>query len=482
MKGWDGLVSSALLGTDRRPAHFEELPEHIQERLGDGGLLDAAALATVYKRAGRKPLREVEPLPAAPGEDRPLPRPVAIRRLAAMLGGFQTTALGEWLRAADARGWGVPPEHLPALADYARNRAEYRPLVITAAGRRARWLANLNPEWRFLHAAVAESNDLELWTHGNALQRRTWLRTLRQHDPEAALEALAEVWPTESAATRTDFLGLLADGLSKPDEDFLEAALDDRSKEVRRVAARLLARVPGSRYGERMTERLHSHLTVSQGVLAVDLPKRVAQSMERDGIDSQNPEGVGKRAWWFLQIVANTPLSAMDLDWLHTPVEGCAPEVLQAGWTEAAIREGTTRQAAGREGDEPDQATRWARELLRSNASTGSRSPAELLRLLPPEEWAPAVDTLRTTVDVAELVGGLPVPWPDSLAGMILDQLAKVGTNRAWARLASITARAVPPDVLNHPITREPTGEEDTWRRRLVETLIFRREMYEELS
>lgn len=368
------------------------------------------------------------------------------------------------------------------MADYARNRAEYRPLVITAAGRRARWLADLNPEWRFLHAAVAKSNDPELWTHGNALQRRTWLRTLRLQDPEAAREALAEVWPTESAATRTDFLSLLADGLSKQDEGFLEAALDDRSKEVRRAAARLLARVPGAQYGVRMTERLHSHLTLTQNVLAVDLPKRLTQSMERDGIDSQNPEGVGKRAWWFLQIVATTPLSEMDTAWLHLPVEGCAPEVLQSGWTEAAIREGTARQAAGRAVEAPDLATRWARELLRANAGTGSRSPAELLRLLPAEEWAGAIDTLRTTVDVAELVGGLPVPWPASLASMILDQLAKVGTNRAWARLASIAARAVPPDVLNHPITREPTGEEDTWRRRLVETLIFRREMYEELA
>jgi hypothetical protein len=467
VKGWDGLVSSALLGTERRPAHFEELPEHIQEQLGEGGLLDAAALATVYKRAGRKPLREIEPLPAAPGEDRPLPRPVAIRRLAAMLGGFQATALGEWLRAADARGWGVPPEHLPALADYARNRAEYRPLVIAAAGRRAQWLADLNPEWRFLHAGVADSNNPELWTHGNALQRRSWLRALRQHDPAAALEALAEVWPTESATTRVDFLSLLSDGLSLSDEAFLEAALDDRSKEVRRAAALLLSRVPGAQYGVRMTERLHAHLTPTQGVLAVDLPHRLTQSMERDGLTSQPPEGLGKRAWWFHQILANTPLAAMEPSWLETPVEGCAVEVLQSAWAEAAIREGSEV---------------WARELLRTNASTGSRSPAELLRLLPPDEWAQAVDSLRITVDVAELVGGLPVPWPASLANMILDQLAKVGANRAWARLASITARAAPPDVLNHPITREPTGEEDTWRRRLVETLTFRREMHEELS
>ncbi|HEY3558206.1 MAG TPA: DUF5691 domain-containing protein [Kribbella sp.] len=473
MRGWDGLVSSVLLGTDRRPANFDELPEYVRERLGDGGLLDAAALATVYKRAGRKPLRDLVPLEPASGEDRPLPRPGAVRRLAAMLGGFQTTALGEWLRAADANGWGVPPEQLPALADYARNRAEYRPLVIAAAGRRARWLADLNPEWRFLHAAVAESNDSQMWTHGNAIQRRAWLRQLRGQDPAAAREELAEVWPTESAATRADFLGLLAVGLSLPDEEFLESALDDRSREVRRVAARLLARLPGSQYGVRMTERLHSHLAPSQGVLAVDLPRRLTQSMERDGLDSQNPEGIGKRAWWFHQIVASTPLQAMDLTWLDTPVEGCAPEVLQAAWTEAAIREAAS---------DPEQASRWARELLRANASTGGRSPAELLRLLPPDEWASAVDVLRRTVDVAEVVGGLPVPWPAPLGTMILDQLAKVGTNRAWARLASIAARAVPPDVLDHPITREPTGDEDTWRRRLVETLTFRREMYEELT
>jgi hypothetical protein len=157
----------------------------------------------------------------------------------------------------------------------------------------------------------------------------------------------------------------------------------------------------------------------------------------------------------------------MDVTWLHTPVEGCAVEVLQAAWTEAAIRESSVE---------------WSRAILQAGADTGSRGPAELLRLLPPEEWASAVDVLRKNVDVAELVGGLPVPWPAPLGQMILDQLAKVGANRAWARLASIAARAVPPDVLDHPITREPTGEEDTWRRRLIETLTFRRDMHEELT
>jgi uncharacterized protein DUF5691 len=427
-------------------------------------LLDAAALATVYQRAGRKPLEGLVALPEAAGEDKPLPRRAAIRRLAAMLGGFQTAALGEWLRAADARGWGVPPEHLPALADYARGRSEYRPLVVEAAGRRASWLADLNPEWRFLHEAVADSNNSEIWTHGNAVQRRSWFRELRRRDPAAALEALREVWPTEVAATRVEFLTLLTSEVSLADEEFLEAALDDRSKEVRRAAAVLLARLPGSQYGERMAERVWAHLTVGQGVLAVTLPSRVDESMLRDGIDPLPQEGIGKRAWWFRQILAAAPLATSEPEYLKLPVEGCAPEVLQAAWADAALRE---RNAE------------WARALLQANAT---QRTAELLRVLPEEEWVPALEVLRARIDLAELVGGLPVPWPESLGAMVLDLLAKVGTGRNWARLASIAARAVPPEVLNHPITREPTGEEDTWRLHLVETLIFRRDMYEELS
>jgi hypothetical protein len=118
---------------------------------------------------------------------------------------------------------------------------------------------------------------------------------------------------------------------------------------------------------------------------------------------------------------------------------------------------------------------------LQTNPSAGNR-PAELIRLLPANEWAAVVLALQHSADLAELVGGLPVPWPAELGAAMLDQLARANSDRRWARLASIASQAVPPEVLNHPITRQPTGEDDTWRLRLVETLIFRREMYEELS
>lgn len=469
MRGWDGLVSSALLGTDRREPRFEDLPEPVRAALGKGDLLDAAALATLYRRAGRLPLRGLTPLPAVVGDDRPAPRAAAIRRLVAMLGGFQTAVLGEWLRAAEAHGWGVPPEHLPALAELARGRPQYRALVASAAGRRTAWLAGLNPEWRFLAEVVADSNDETSWSHGTTAQRRAWLTALRRRDPASALARLGAAWQTEPAGVRAEFLGILAERLTPADEEFCEAALDDRSRDVRRVAAGLLARIPGSRYSERMATRVRRCLAVSEGALVVTLPTRVEAAMLRDGVDPQPQQAIGKRAWWFRQLVAAAPLSTYGEsaeELLRRRIAGCDPELFHGALADAAVRE---------------QSADWARALLRTNATAGHR-PSELVRALPPAEWAAAVTALQGKRDLAEIVGGLPVPWPVELAGAVLDQLARASSDRRWARLAGIASQAVPPEVLNHPITRHPTGAEDTWRLRLVETLIFRREMYEELS
>jgi hypothetical protein len=195
--------------------------------------------------------------------------------------------------------------------------------------------------------------------------------------------------------------------------------------------------------------------------------------MQRDGIDPQPmqaKQAIGKRSWWFRQLVAAAPLSTYGeppAELLKRKVEGCEPALLQGALADAAVRE---------------RSADWARALLQVNPSAGNR-PAELIRLLPATEWAAMILALQSSgADLAELVGGLPVPWPAELGAAILDQLAKANSDRRWARLASIASQAVPPEVLNHPITRQPTGEDDTWRLRLVETLIFRREMYEELS
>ena len=60
-------------------------------------------------------------------------------------------------------------------------------------------------------------------------------------DADAARELIRTGWDTAAAGERTMFLAVLAGQLGPADEPLLEAALDDRSQDVRAWAAYLLA-------------------------------------------------------------------------------------------------------------------------------------------------------------------------------------------------------------------------------------------------
>ncbi|MHC5908777.1 DUF5691 domain-containing protein, partial [Streptomyces sp. S6] len=80
---WDDLVSTALLGTDRRPlpasrTREEGHAEHTGTRgsptppkTAPANLLDAAATETLRRRAGLLPGPAAPPLPVSPADHRP---------------------------------------------------------------------------------------------------------------------------------------------------------------------------------------------------------------------------------------------------------------------------------------------------------------------------------------------------------------------------------------------------------------------------
>ncbi|MFD8230640.1 DUF5691 domain-containing protein [Streptomyces sp. NPDC059696] len=272
---WEGLVTTALLGTDRRtPPGAAPGPD------APAALLDAAAVETVRRRAGLRPARAAERPQPAPQDTRPPLPSAAARRLAMLLadrpgpsgGGRRGTApdltelLPQWLAAANARGFAPPPHLLPALLDAARGRTDLRPAALEFAGPRALWLARLNPDWRFaLRAAPGGSAALprpeerdrvqRLWQEGLFAERVALLSALRSWEPAAARDLLAATWPTERAEDRLMFLDSLRAGLGPDDEPFLEQALADRSRNVRATAAELLSALPGSALAARMAAR-----------------------------------------------------------------------------------------------------------------------------------------------------------------------------------------------------------------------------------
>ncbi|CAL9300508.1 MULTISPECIES: DUF5691 domain-containing protein [Streptomyces] len=540
---WEGLVTTALLGTDRRtPPGTAPGPD------APVALLDAAAVATVRRRAGLRPARAAERPQPAPEDPRPPLPAAAARRLAMLLadrpgasaGGRRGTApdlmelLPQWLAAANARGFAPPPQALPALLDAARGRTDLRPAALEFAGPRALWLARLNPDWRFAlrstpggGAALPHLEDddrvQQLWQEGLFAERVALLSALRSREPAAARALLETTWATERAEDRLMFLDSLRTGLTPDDEPFLEQALADRSRNVRATAAELLSALPGSALAARMAVRAaacvaidHTHSTgsaqdtrtsrTSEGAptpaIVVEAPHECDPGMERDGVVPKAPAGRGERSWWFGQLLEAAPLGT----WPRrlggrTPKEIVALPVaddwqgeLHAAWCRAAVRQ---RDAE------------WSRALLGEPSAPeaggpGAVSLAERAKLLGTlgaaerAEWVAGFIATHGLSEAFQLLGVCAVPWAPPLGRAVVDALniARDAGSYPWSfsGVMGLAERCLDPSesgrldallaVPDEPENASP-GAGGYWAeafQRLVTTLRLRAAMAEELS
>jgi hypothetical protein len=525
---WEQLVTTALLGTDRRRP-----PESLLRsgREAPTALLGAAALHTVRRRAGLRPGPAAPlPEPALP-DDRPALPEAARARLAQLLSGRSAPSAGgrrgaapdltellpQWLTAAAAHGYRAPEPLLPALLDTARGRSDLRPQALAFAGTRGVWLARFNPEWRFaLRGAAGGSAPLpdpadsaavaSLWQEGLFAERVALLSAVRAHDPALGRELLAGSWARERAEDRLMFLDSLRGGLSPADESFLEQALSDRSRNVRTTAAELLSALPGSALAGRMAVRAARCVrvteTASGPVLSVTAPAECDAGMERDGVPPQAPAGRGERAWWLGRVVEAAPLatwterfggrSAHQMTALPV-ADGWAGE-LHAAWCRAAVRQG-----------DPE----WARALLGAPglpSAMGPDSPsiaerAQLLTALPREErarWTAEFIAAHGLSDAFQLLAVCAVPWSGPLGRSVVDALdiAREAGSYPWSfsGVMGLAERCLCPAEAGRleVLTAAPDETESTspgagayWSeafQRLVSTLRLRETMLAELA
>ncbi|MCU0495254.1 MAG: DUF5691 domain-containing protein [Chloroflexaceae bacterium] len=392
---WETLLATALVGTERRGS----LPPAPGGPLGmllsqlptadvAGNLLSAAAATAFYQRAGAvQPTLGEDSVPPCELDDLPLCSPRAGEHLATMLSGTEEVVLPEWLELLAKAGQRVHNQHLPSLLNLGQSRIGLRSLLLPALGKRGRWLAAQNPAWEYASVQtgdgrpetgvsktdvqnqtdnVAESPIANLqplistWETGSRAARLSLLRQLRAMQPELARSTLASTWAREKANERAEFLTTFAEGLSLDDEPFLEAALDDRSKEVRATAADLLSRLPDSGLAQRMVARALPLLTwhpaspanllrlksAKPAQIDVTLPDEADKAAQRDGIELKPPHtSMGERAWWLQQIIGRTPPDIWCAAWNADPatlVQAQLPKewrgLLLQAWADAAIR------------------------------------------------------------------------------------------------------------------------------------------------
>ena len=465
---YEDLVSAATVGIARKPVAVTGLGGTAAgyERVLDAGdpaaaLLDAAALLTVARRAGVQPRRGVT-VPPLPTDSAPAlsARAVeALRQLCLPTGYWYGSAplregplLVGLLNAVADAGYVAPGQLLPDLLDVSLADPVARPAVGRVLGARGRWLLRYRREWRDSLAARSgpdTTSGLETWRSGIPDERLAFLSGLRDRDPAAARDLLAAAWAQEHGRDRARFIGVLSRQLSLADEEFLETALGDRAATVRAQVPPMLARLAGSAFARRASERAAGLLRLDSerpGLrLQVSMPGKPDPAAARDGIGGKPPApAIDESAWRLTQMLSSAPLT----DWttrfdlspreiLALPVEGGLRVDVHAGWRLAAAVQANAEWAralldAGRDAD-----------VSRTDArGKGSGRPPEawppdraLAAVLPPGEWATVLlagaspflsgtysrsDEFRHSDDILSETAAYPAPWPYDLADAVI--------------------------------------------------------------
>lgn len=390
---WTPLLPVAMVGTDRHTATLPAWPGPVgalvAQAAADHGataVLRAAAVLASCSLAGAHGAGWAAPLPAAAGPDAQpavAAGPLLAHAAWALRQGperLQHLLLG----ALAGAGLRLPHALLPLALDLGRHSVALRARLHAVLGTRGHWLAAQRDDWRYAQDAAPDDTPLDArhWDEGSLAQRVAFLQQARNADPQAARERLAAALPTLAARERAELAAVLGQGLGPADEPLLDALRGDRSSEVRRVALRLLLRLPQSAHVQRAAARLAPLLRHERALLRkhwrIDAPPAAGSDWKADGLDPDRPQhdALGERAWWLYQLVRQLPL-----DWwtAHTGMDAAALLHWAAGtdWQQALLR--GWRDVLF---DAPQAAwchallTQWPGELLVGN-------PAAVLALLP---------------------------------------------------------------------------------------------------
>lgn len=413
---WQALVGTALMGTDRQKPNLPQTQDdqdalatvvsQLDWQQSEQALLGAAGAITLHRQVGQIPRSQSQELPALATcgvDDMPCCGDRTARHLNQVLES-QTELLPELLGLIAVAGQRVPEMLLPKLLQAGQKSIAMRPAILAVLGERGRWLAGQNAAWRYGQGEARADFETEtpelkaLWPEEDAQSRALTLRAWRQVDAQAAREALEAVWFGELAKERLALLAALETNLSLDDEVFLEEALEDKGKNVRRLAADLLAQLSGSGYCDRMVQRAQTSVEICKTqagvVVTVTLPETYGDGWKRDGLELKPPKGEGQRAWWLRQLLAATPLDVWRVEpeimaqaierheWQDTLLRGwglAAQRQGNAAWAEAILQQFGLRQFSDLQFVDllslmsPEIQERFWRDLLSSATSPGKQ-------------------------------------------------------------------------------------------------------------
>ncbi|MBP8239674.1 MAG: hypothetical protein KAX50_06925 [Saprospiraceae bacterium] len=295
------LLTAAILGLDRQELPQEAKAAALPHDDEASALLRAWARRHLLDKASGI-LPDAPPLPVPDAADEHAADERAARLVHQILNGPYREAWDEMLSVLKATGKTMPVSSLPLVLEWlAKDKSrleEVRPLL----GSRGRWLMAQLPEWQ----VFLQTPDPAAWSVESLDTRKKILQGLRQSEPATALQLLRSTWQEDGWKERHQLLAKLETGLTLADESFLEACLEDKRREIRQTAARLLALLRGSA----LSERLHSYARTFMKLLPSGLwqllpPEQTPAAWQRDGIDGAGAGNGGPKAMLIRQLFGN---------------------------------------------------------------------------------------------------------------------------------------------------------------------------------
>lgn len=413
------LASQVLLGTERRPPVLPQVSGALGDLLNACCPHDTELEVRILRSAGAMAIcADAGFVPADAGQDLPEPcppedlQPVADPSLRSVLHRIiddgPDPLRREAMQKLAMKGACLPPRLLPRTLSLGQKTPELRSVLLPVLGQRGLWLAKLNPSWSYAVGGLGPALDMTFWEDGTLEQRKQFLGRLRETDPGKARGCLQEQFAELDARERASLLAQMNIGLNPSDEEFLEALLADRSKEVRQLAASLLARLPTSGYGVRMAERLSACLKqerkLFRQVLTLEAPEHFCADWKADALEEarSKSESLGERAWWLYQIARAVPLA-----WWPAKTGMATAELIKwvrgTDWSEAILR--AWSEALMRQPDAD-----WAAAFLDNPATVGPEIDVfDLLACLPLSEreqhWLRMLDAAPRYIARGDLLG-----------------------------------------------------------------------------
>ena len=162
---WRELVTTALLGTDRRdpPVADGQLGDLVADSVRadpSSRMLAQVAACTAVRRAGVLPGSPVTPLAPPVEDDRSPCTPAAVSRWKHITSSWPVLE-DEWMLTLIEQGWRLAPELVPQVLQRQRRDPIRRARALVAAGPLAPWLVDHLPELEPAHARPPTQVEIE---------------------------------------------------------------------------------------------------------------------------------------------------------------------------------------------------------------------------------------------------------------------------------------------------------------------------------